>query len=92
MPKSHEIHYCVWIPYPLTRLLPLSTNLPFALAKQPAPPHPCQLTRLPLVKTKEGRWVFETGCQLALSHNSKKARANTVPSKKDLSRHTWSLK
>ena len=27
-------------------------------------------------------WVFETGCQLVLSHNSKKGRASTVPSKK----------
>ena len=32
-------------------------------------------------------WVIETGCQLVLSHNSKKARTNTVPSKKDLLRH-----
>ena len=36
-------------------------------------------------------WVFETGCQLVLSDSSEKARANTVPSKKDLSRHKWSL-
>ena len=37
------------------------------------------------VLLEESFWVFETGCQLVLSHNSKKARANTVPSKKDLS-------
>ena len=35
--------------------------------------------------------VFETACQLVLSHNSEKASANTVPSKQDLSRHKWSV-